>query len=338
MGTNERTQEHHAGCRIQQLDLDRREKKMATQHEKINADIARIEQDRTNNNTSYIEKIDCLSTALSESTRKCFECESAVKDLHEQLENVTCQSQSDAKTLQGHMDSRVGNLKERLVLAKNALSGSNIRHEETCQEMKKQSKETVAPMTSEIKSLKMQLQKYEKEVCKLVKNNEANVQCYSDLQTKTSHENTVQMDKMSLNLKSKHQEDIDKLVKKHDAIVKDYVDSKKLSACANAANLKKVSNDMKIMYENDAHKESRRTQSIIQRHEDKLCKCQTESERLVKQIRQYESNSKEWKGKDTELSRICCMIVSSLPENVKTQTIETQQKFVDDVLQSLGHT
>ena len=107
---------------------------------------------------------------------------------------------------------------------------------------------------------------------------------------------------------------------------------------ANAANIERVSNDMKIMYENDAHKESLRTQSIIQQLEDKSYQCQTESERLVKKIRQYESNSNGWKGRDTELKRICGMIVSSLPDNVNTQTIDKQQKFVNDVLQSLGHT
>ena len=227
MGTNGTTQEHNAGCRIQQLDLDRREKKMAIQQKNINADIALVEKERTNTNTSYTETIDCLSNALSESTRKCLECESAIKDLHEQLENSTYQSQSDAKTLQVNMDSRVGNLKERLVLVKNALSESNSQNKEIYQEMKKQSEGTVAPMTFEIKSLKVQLQKYEKEVDKLVKQNEASVQCNSDLKTKTAIANTFQIDKMSRNLKTKHQEEIDKLMKTHDSIVKDHFDSKK---------------------------------------------------------------------------------------------------------------
>ena len=381
MGTNGTTQEDNAGCRIQQLDLDRREKKMATQQKKINADIALVEKERTKNNTSHIEKIDCLSSALSESTRKHLECESAIKDLHEQMENSAYQSQSDAKTLQIDMDSQVGNLKERLVIVKNALSESNSQHKEIYQEMEKKTEGTVAPMASEIQNLKMQLQKYEKEVYKLTKKNEASVQCNSNLKTKTAYANTVQIDNMSRDLKTKHQEEIDKLVKTHDSVVKDHLDStnksvyantanidklsqdlknkhqeelKKLlkqhealvkdhfdsnkkSVCANSANIERMSNDMKIKYENDARKERLRTQSIIAQHQDKLCKCQTESERLVGKIRQYESNSNEWEGRDTELERICGMIVSSIPDNVKTQTIDIQQKFVTDVLQSMGH-
>lgn len=337
MGTNGTTQEHNAGCRIQQLDLDRREKKMATQQKKINADIAFVEKERTKNNTSHIEKIDCLSSALSESTRKRLECESAIKDLHEQLENSAYQSQSDAKTLQIDMDSQVGNLKERLVISKNALSESNSQHKEIYQKMEKKTEGTVAPMASEIQNLKMQLQKYEKEVYKLTKKNEASVQCNSDLKTKTAYANTVQIDKISRDLKTKHQEEIDKLVKTHDSVVKDHFDSNKKSVCANSANIERMSNDMKIKYENDARKERLRTQSMIEQHQDKLCKCQTESERLVGKIRQYGSNSKDWEGRDTELERICGMIVSSIPDNVKTQTIDVQQKFVTDVLQSMGH-
>jgi hypothetical protein len=179
--------------------------------------------------------------------------------------------------------------------------------------------------------------KHQEEIDKLVKTHDSVVKDHLDSTNKSVYANTANIDKLSQDLKNKHQEELKKLLKQHEALVKDHFDSNKKSVCANSANIERMSNDMKIKYENDARKERLRTQSIIAQHQDKLCKCQTESERLVGKIRQYESNSNEWEGRDTELERICGMIVSSIPDNVKTQTIDIQQKFVTDVLQSMGH-
>ena len=229
MGTNGAILEHKTfdndtGCRIQQQDLDRREKNLVTLQKKITNDIALAQQERSNQNMSYTENMDCLSNALSDSMRKCHESESAVKDLHEQLEISTSQSQSDAKTLQIDTDSRVEKLKKRVMSAKNTLAESNRQHNEICQTMKEQSAGTVAPMTLEIKTLKTQLKKYEAEVYKLVKTNEANVNDHLDSKKKTAYANAANIAKVSQDLKSMYENDAKKENTRTQSIIEQHED------------------------------------------------------------------------------------------------------------------
>jgi hypothetical protein len=340
------------GCRMQQLDLDRREETLAKQQKIFTDGIVTAEKERDINKTSYTEDVDYLSNALSDSMSKCAECESEINDLHLKLKQAETKSHTDTEVLQLGMDSQVTKLQKKLLSVKHTLALSKSQHEEMYQQLRDETTGSMAPMHQEIRDLRTQLKKSESEVYKLVRKNETNVQTHLEFEKKSASANAAKIDEVFQNLKSRYESNTKNERSAHvaeiDEVSQDlksrYESNTKKERFAHAAEIDEVSQTLKNQYADTAHRQRVRTQSIIEQNRFNLESSRNESGRLAGIIEGYESKSVSETGtgvecagvEGIELETLRGMILSSLPTHVKEQDKHTCDGIVDKVLQSMG--